>query len=173
MFDMSTFARLTLAISTSVLTSLSLHAQTLVEKAERDELRHMAREEPAMRRALERARTTLDNFLKEASVPAEGTSSHALKIAVSDGKNTEYVWVTRFSSNGSTFTGHLGVGSRLVKKYKFDEKIAFDREQIVDWTYIDTKNQRMVGNFTACALLTKDPPAQAEEVKKRYGLSCE
>ena len=165
--------RFVVAGSISVLLSLPCGAQTITEKAERGETAQMAREEPAMQRAFEKARATLDTFLKEASAPREGTSGYALKVAVSDGRNTEYFWVNRFSSNGSSFVGHLGNEPRMVKKYKFDERFQFDREQIVDWTYIDTKSRRMVGNFTACALLTKEPPAQADEFKKRYGLLCE
>ena len=166
-------ARFVSAVSVSLLASPPSGAQTIVEKAERGEIAHMAREEPAMRRAFEKARTTLDTFLKEASAPREGTSSYALKVAISDGRNTEYYWVNRFSNNGPNFVGHLGNDPRMVKKYKFDERFQFDREQIVDWTYIDTKSRRMVGNFTACALLTKETPAQAEEFKRRYGLVCE
>ena len=168
-----TAARFVAAVFMSLLVSFPSGAQTVVERAERGEIAHMAREEPAMRRAFEKARATLDTFLKEASAPREGNSSFALKVAVSDGQNTEYFWVNRFSNTGPNFVGHLGNEPRMVKKYKFDERFQFDREQIVDWTYIDTKTRRMVGNFTACALLTKEPPAQAEEFKKRYGLVCE
>jgi uncharacterized protein YegJ (DUF2314 family) len=170
---MSAIAKLHFALVACLLVPLSAAAQTILEKAERGEIAHMAREEPAMRRAFEQARATLDGFLKNASAPGEGTTSYALKVAVSDGRNTEYFWVNRFSNDGSAFSGYLGNEPRLVKKYKFDEKIVFDREQIVDWTYVDTKNSRMVGNFTACALLTMEPPAQAQEFRKRYGLTCE
>jgi uncharacterized protein YegJ (DUF2314 family) len=148
-------------------------AQTIIERAERDEISSMAREEPAMRKAFEQARGTLDWFLARASSPPAGTTGYALKVAVSDGRGTEYFWVNRFVAEGSRFTGYLGNEPRLVKKYKFDEQFAFDREQIVDWIYIDTNSRRMRGNYTACALLTKEPTAQAEAFKQRYGLSCE
>jgi uncharacterized protein YegJ (DUF2314 family) len=151
----------------------SSNAQTITEKADRGELAHMAREEPAMQRAFEKARATLDQFLQEARAARDGTSGYALKVAVSDGRNTEYFWVNRFSNAGPNFVGHLGNEPRVVRKYRFDERFQFDRAQIVDWTYIDTKSRRMVGNFTACALLTKEPPAQAEEFQRRYGLVCE
>ena len=125
-----------------------------------------------MKQSFERARATLDEFLRLAAAPREGTSSYSLKVAVSDGRSTEYFWVNRFSRTGDTFSGHLGNEPRLVKKYKFDERFSFRREQIVDWTYIDSKNSRMLGNFTACALLTKEPPEQAKTFMERYGLSC-
>jgi uncharacterized protein YegJ (DUF2314 family) len=94
-------------------------------------------------------------------------------VAISDGKNTEYFWVSKFSNAGSTFTGVLNNEPRLVKGHKLGETISFDQKQIVDWTYIDQTQRRMVGNFTACALLTKEPPAQAEAFKRQYGLQCD
>lgn len=147
--------------------------QTIVERAARDEISYMGREEPAMRDAFRKASVSLDEFLSVAASPKPGTSSYALKVAVSDGRNTEYFWVNGFSRKGERFTGVLNNKPRLVKKHKLGERIEFTRAQVADWTYIDDANKRMVGNFTACALLTKEPPAQAEEFKRRYGLRCE
>jgi uncharacterized protein YegJ (DUF2314 family) len=148
-------------------------AQSLVDRAASDEIAYMASEEPAMRLAFERASATLDDFLLKAQSPVEGTSKYALKVAVSDGRNTEYFWVNRFTGSGDTFSGHLGNEPRMVKKYKFDEKFSFRRAQVVDWTYFDQRTASMVGNFTACALLTKESAANAEAFKRRYGFRCE
>lgn len=146
------------------------NAQTLVERVKRDEIAHMSEEEPAMRSAFEKARASLDTFLALAKSPAPGTDRYALKVAISDGQNTEYFWVVDFSGDGKQFTGVLNNEPRLVMKHRYGEKIAFRRDQIADWTYMDTNNRRMHGNFTACALLTKEPPAQAAEFKRQYGL---
>lgn len=151
----------------------AVQAQTLVERVKRDEIAHMSREEPSMRRAFEKARAGLDEFLVQAKAPAPGTDSHALKVAISDGQNTEYFWVVDFSNNGEQFTGVLNNQPRLVMKHRYGEKIAFRRDQIADWTYMEATNRRMHGNFTACALLTKEPPAQAAEFKRQYGLRCD
>ncbi|MDZ4356303.1 MAG: DUF2314 domain-containing protein [Variovorax sp.] len=151
----------------------AVRAQSIVERAERDEIAHMASEEPAMRNAFAKARATLGEFLVKASNPPDGTASYALKVAISDGKNTEYFWVSNFSSGADRFTAVLSNEPRLVKTHKFGERISFRREQIADWVYIDRRSRRMVGNFTACALLTKESPAHAEEFKRQYGLQCE
>lgn len=37
----------------------------------------------------------------------------------------------------------------------------------------DTSTNRMHGNFTACALLTKEPPEQRKDFMKQYGLRCD
>jgi uncharacterized protein YegJ (DUF2314 family) len=162
-----------LLIAAIVLALAAACDRSTIDRAERDEVTHMSSEEPAMRKAFEQARSRLDDFLRLASSPPEGTSDYAVKVAVSDGRNTEYFWVNRFTNDGDAFTGNLGNEPRLVKRYKQGERFQFDRKQIVDWTYIDNKTNRMMGNFTACALLTREPPAQAEAFKQKYGLRCE
>lgn len=149
------------------------NAQTLVERVKRDEIAHMSSEEPAMRSAFEKARASLDTFLAQAKSPAPGTDRYALKVAISDGENTEYFWVIDFAGDSKQFTGVLNNEPRLVMKHRYGERIAFRRDQIADWTYMDAPQRRMHGNFTACALLTKEPPAQAAEFKRQYGLRCD
>ena len=133
----------------------------------------MSREDPAMRAAFAKAAATLDEFLAKAAAPQAGTSNYALKVAISDGRDTEYFWVSDFSNEGDRFSGTLKNEPRVVKKYKSGERIQFSKAQITDWMYIDGAKRRMMGNFTACALLTEEPPAQAQAFKKRYGLQCE
>ena len=53
------------------------------------------------------------------------------------------------------------------------QRYSFDYEDIVDWMYIDRSAQRMHGNFTACALLARQPKEEAEEAKRSWGLVCE
>jgi uncharacterized protein YegJ (DUF2314 family) len=76
-------------------------AQTIVERAQQDEIAYMSREEPAMPAAFARANATLDEFLAKASNPSAGTADYALKVAISDGRNTEYFWVNNFASAGT------------------------------------------------------------------------
>src|SRR5262245_28792821 len=120
-------------------------AQTFSEKAATDAVVHMSREEPAMRKAFSRAAATLTGFLNLAANPKQGTSNYALKVAISEGRNTEYFWVSAFSNEGDVFTGTLDNEPRLVKKHKLGERITFKREQIADWTYIDRINNKTVG----------------------------
>jgi uncharacterized protein YegJ (DUF2314 family) len=147
-------------------------AQSITERAEKDQTIDMRNEEPAMRRAMEKARATLDEFLVKAKQPAAGTDSYAVKVAVPEGPNTEYFWVNDFTWSDASFTGRINNEPRIVKNLKLGQIYKFSRSQIVDWTYIDEKTGRTFGNFTACAILSKEPPAQAEEFKRRYGLDC-
>jgi uncharacterized protein YegJ (DUF2314 family) len=160
-----------IAAALILLTALA-SAQSITQRAENDETTNMRSEEPAMQRAMEKARATLDDFLIKAKQPPAGTSSYALKVGIREGRDTEYFWVNEFTWSDGSFTGRINNEPRLVKNIKPGQIYKFSRSQIVDWTYVDEKNGRTFGNFTACALLSKEPPAQAEEFKRRYGLDC-
>lgn len=151
----------------------SVNAQPLTERAKNDELAFMQDEDPAMQKALQAARATLDEFLEKAKAPPSGTSSYAVKIGIKEGNNTEYFWVNELATAGDELTGKINNEPRMVKLVKFGETYKFSKSQIVDWTYLDRTNRKMAGNFTACALLSKEPPAEAEAMKKHYGLNCE
>lgn len=153
--------------------SFAAEAKSISERAAQDETVDMSEEEPAMRQAMAKARATLDEFLAKAHNPVSHTHGYALKVAVTDGGNTEYFWVSAFSATDKQFRGVLNNEPRLVKKYQYGETITFERKQIVDWTYSDTNKRRMYGNYTACALLTKEPPEEAAQFKKEYGLQCD
>ena len=162
-----------LLAAVALLFSTNAAAQSISDRAAKDEIVHMGSEEPAMRKAFARAAETLSEFLVLAKNPKGGTTGYALKVAISDGRNTEYFWVNDFANEGDAFTGTLNNEPRLVKKHKLGDRISFKRAQIADWTYIDTVNKKMVGNFTACALLSKEPPEQAAAFMRQYGLACE
>jgi uncharacterized protein YegJ (DUF2314 family) len=151
----------------------ALLAQSVAERAANDELVFMQEEEPAMRRAFEVARSTLDEFLKTAQAQSATQEGFALKVAVTQGKNTEYFWVTSFEArNDGHFEGEINNEPRMVKSVKLGQRYAFSRAQIVDWTYIDKTQRRMVGNFTLCALLTKESKKEAEATTRQYKLDC-
>jgi uncharacterized protein YegJ (DUF2314 family) len=147
-------------------------AQTVSERATADAVFHMSQEEPALRQAFERAAQSLPRFLELATQPRPGSSRFALKVAISDGRSTEYLWVNAFSHSGDDFKGALNSTPRLVKGHKLGERIAFKREQIVDWAYSDEERGQSMGNFIACAQLSKEPPEQAASFKRELGLSC-
>jgi uncharacterized protein YegJ (DUF2314 family) len=146
--------------------------QPITERAPNDAMATQQSEEPALRRAAERAQATLDDFLTKAKLLPAGTSAYALKVRFQEGRDTEYFWVHEFTWSDSSFTGRITDEPRLVKSVKPGQIHKFSRSQIADWKYLDEKTGTTFGNFTACALLSKEPPAQAEEIKRRDRLDC-
>ena len=148
-------------------------AKGINEKAESDEIINMSDNDPAMKRAFVKAQKTLPDFLRQAANPQPNTSNYALKVGLMEGKSTEYFWMGDFKATGDQFTATLSNTPQMVRKYREGQQVSFKRAQIVDWMYIDEGKQRMMGNFTACALLTKESVEEAAAFKKQWGLRCE
>jgi uncharacterized protein YegJ (DUF2314 family) len=133
----------------------------------------MEDEDPAMQKAFAKAAGSLDDFLAKAAAASPEHTAFALKVAISEGRKTEYFWVNRFVQVAdASFEGEIANDARLVKTVRLGQRYTFPRARIVDWTYIDKADRSMVGNFTLCALLTQETRAEAEAMKKRFKLDC-
>src|SRR5690349_6462316 len=138
-----------LHLAAAILLAVAAHAaaQSAQDRIRKDELAFMQDQEPAMRRAFEKARATLDDFLAKSKSPPTGATSFALKVGIKDGKDTEYFWITDFQEDDGKFTGKIDNEPRMVKRVKRGQDYSFPREHIVDWTYVDQMQRKMMGNF--------------------------
>lgn len=147
--------------------------QTVLDKAQRDELSFVPKDDPAMARAFDKARASLDQFLILLRDAPPYMRSPAVKVGVSEGERVEYFWISNVVQNGETFSGLINNQPRTVKSVRIGQNYEFSRSQIVDWTFADTRSNQMIGNYTACALLTREPPDQAAAFRRQYGLDCD
>jgi uncharacterized protein YegJ (DUF2314 family) len=154
-----------------LLAATPLAAQTVLEKAARDEVAAAPNTDPNMAAAMRKAQSTLADFLKIAAAPAPSTQGFSIKVAVREGERVEYFWITPFTNNGSQFSGEINNTPRVVHSVKMGQTITFAQSDIVDWMYIE--NNRMKGNFTACALLKSVPKNEAEDFRRQFGLDCD
>jgi uncharacterized protein YegJ (DUF2314 family) len=146
-------------------------AQTITQKAERDEVAIVATNDPVMAEAMRRARATLPDFLVLAAVPKPAMDSFAVKVAIHQGDDSEYFWIDPFTNTNGKFSGRINNKPDLIHSVKLGQIITFDQSEIVDWMYMD--GDKMKGNYTACALLKAAPPGEVAEFKKRFGLDCD
>jgi uncharacterized protein YegJ (DUF2314 family) len=156
------------------LTTLSIGmagAETLLERAERDGIAYVAKDDAEMAAAMRKARETLPGFLKLARAPQPTMRGFAVKVAVLEGDDAEFFWITPFEQRKNEFAGRINNTPQLVKKVKFGQTIPFRAEEIVDWLYQD--GGTMQGNFTACVLLRREPRDEAEKFMKYLGLRYE
>jgi uncharacterized protein YegJ (DUF2314 family) len=144
---------------------------TLMDKARRDDVALVEKGDPDMAAAFRKARETLPEFLALARDPRPTASKLAVKIAIPAGRDDEYFWLTSFEPRGDKYAGRINNTPRAAKQVKFGQVVEFSEAEIVDWLYME--GGKMRGNFTACALLKREPAGQAEAMKKQYGLSCE
>ena len=152
----------------------SLEAKTqpgnLTARAAKDETVMVRKEDPDMNAARGKARATLDSFLAANASPAPGSRAYSIKVKVSDGEAVEHFWVKKFRRDGDGFAGAIDNAPEIVHTVRLGQEIRFARSEISDWMYID--NGKMKGNFTACALLMRETPAEREKFRKAYGLEC-
>jgi uncharacterized protein YegJ (DUF2314 family) len=153
------------------LSSSSANGQSMVDKAERDELAYVATNDPVMAAAIRKARATLPDFLALAKATASKAEGFSIKVAIREGNNAEYFWIYPFDNKDGQFSGVLNNTPRSVRKVKLGDKITFTEKEIVDWIYMDSG--KMKGNYTACALRSKSSKQEFEAFKKRFGLDCD
>ena len=162
---------LSVAVAVAGLAPSPVGAQTVLQKAERDEVAIVAKNDPVMADAMRRARATLPDFLALAAAPKPNTENFAVKVALHQGNDSEYFWIDPFTNDNGKFSGRIDNKPDMIRNVKFGQVISFGQSEIVDWMYLD--GDKMKGNYTACALLKSAPKDEAAQFKKRFGLDCD
>src|SRR5271167_922063 len=80
----------------AVLAVAPVASQTPLQKAERDELAIVAKNDPTMAAAMAKARQTLPEFLALAAAPKPGMDTFSVKVAGREGDAAEYFWIAPF-----------------------------------------------------------------------------
>lgn len=154
-----------------VLTDGGAGAETLMERVKPDGIVIVAKDDTDMAAAMRKARETLPGFLKLACAPQPTMTSFAVKVAVLEGDDAEFFWIAPFEQRKNQFVGRIDNTPQLVKKVKYGQTITFREDEIVDWLYQDSGSMR--GNCTACAMLKRESPQEAEKFMKQFGLRCD
>lgn len=139
---------------------------------EKQEVVELDDKDPTVKAAFKKARSTLDGFLKVQASNDPNTDVESVRVKMTEGNVTEYVWVHPFEKSADGYKGKVNSVPSRLKKVAIGGDVSFKRDDIVDWTYFEIKARRMHGNFTTCAQLAKAPAAEVEALKKAYGLDC-
>lgn len=129
-------------------------------------------QDPAMKAAFKKAQGSLDEFLKIHAANDPNIDAETVRVRLTEGKVTEYVWVHPFEKTATGYKGKANSVPSRLKKLAVGGAVSFKREDIVDWTYFEIKARRMHGNYTTCVQLAEAPAAEVEALKKAYGLDC-
>lgn len=140
--------------------------------------------DPIMAEAFEKAKAGLDDFLTKAENPPEGTYNYTVKIGIFDegdsyrinsfpegSLSSEFFWLSDIEKNESGYTGRISNEPEMVEHIEMGQTIAFTKEDIADWFYMDEKG--MTGNFTGCAIAKITPSAEIDELFRSMGLVCD
>jgi|KBSSwiStaDraftv2_1062776.scaffolds.fasta_scaffold08769_5 uncharacterized protein YegJ (DUF2314 family) len=133
----------------------------------------MYADEPVMHRAIRRARDELADFLELAASPKRHLENFAVRVALLEHNEIEYIWVGGFKEDdNSRFAGVVAGDIHMQSRFKRGDPFTFVRGDIVDWTYTDTRTGRVYGAYTDCALLTLAPADVAARIRKERKLDC-
>jgi uncharacterized protein YegJ (DUF2314 family) len=139
-----------------------------VQKAERDDVIFLALNDPTMAAAIHNARDALPGFLALSKRPGPTMEGFAVKIALVANGGPEFFWIHPFAHVEEQFIGQINNTPRSVVNLKIGDTVTFTENEIVDWMYMD--DGRMMGNYSARAILRSAQPKDREAFKRRFGL---
>ncbi len=136
-----------------------------------DKVTYVADDDPRMKAAIEKARATVDKFIAAMKVLQPGQNSFSVKMASTDGKNTEHMWLTAISYDGTNFHGTVNNSPDKVNSVKMGQKATVAPSDISDWMYVD--NGKLVGGFTLRVLRDALTPKERAEFDKSVQFTIE
>jgi uncharacterized protein YegJ (DUF2314 family) len=131
---------------------------------ERDQVVHVAPDDPEMLGAIAHARSRLPAFWQVFERPEGGESNFALKVLVTDKADAEYFWATGIARRDGKILGTIDNDPKIVGNVKFGERIEIPEGDISDWLYM--RNGKMVGNHTVKPLFKRMPASEVERIRK-------
>jgi uncharacterized protein YegJ (DUF2314 family) len=58
----------------------------------------------------------------------------------------------------------------MLKAINYQDQIEFPERDIVDWMYVE--NGKVVGNYTGCVILKKQPKSEQRTLQRKLKLDC-
>src|SRR5208283_6009906 len=101
-------------------------------------------EDPEMKAAIAKARSTLPVFWKTLEQPTKGESKFALKVKITDASGTEFFWDVGIEKKDGKVHGTINNDPNIVKSVKNGQRMEITDELISDWLFM--RNGKMVGN---------------------------
>jgi len=116
------------------------------KKGSADKVTYVAENDPKMNAAIEKARTSVNTFAQALKAPKPGQSQFSVKMAFTDGKHTEHMWLTSVTFDGQKFHGTLNNDPEMVSNVKIGAKVSLESSKISDWMFVE--NGKLVGGYT-------------------------
>jgi len=118
-----------------------------------------------MNATMDKARATVSSFLAALQSLQPGQSGFTVKMAFTDGSNTEHIWLAPVSYDGKTFHGTVSNDPTTVKYVKPGQQAAVSPSRISDWMYLD--HGKVVGGHTLRVLRETLPPNERADFDKQ------
>jgi uncharacterized protein YegJ (DUF2314 family) len=136
-----------------------------------DKVTYVAGDDPKMNEAIEKARSSVQSFIIALKAAKPGQSAFSVKMAFTDGSNTEHIWLTPVSYDGKRFHGTINNEPETVKNVRFGQKASVEVSKISDWMYVEKR--KLVGGYTLRVLRDGLPPNERAAFDKTVPFSFE
>jgi uncharacterized protein YegJ (DUF2314 family) len=128
------------------------------KKGPEDKFTVVADDDPRMNAAVEKARATVQTFTTALLAPRAGQTSFSVKMAFTDGKNTEHMWLSPVTFDGTHFQGTVNNDPKMVSTVKRGQQATVAPAQISEWMFVE--DRKLVGGHTLRALRDAMPAAE-------------
>ena len=108
-------------------------------------------DDPAMKAAVAEARERWPEFVEAFRSPKPGQEHFAVKLPITDGKNTEFIWVSVASIEGDEILGDLANQPVDLRFMKEGHRVRGTLADLNDWAWLE--GEEMVGGFTSKVLM--------------------
>src|SRR6187401_3000188 len=102
-----------------------------------DKVTDVADDDPRMNAAIAKARSTVDGFIAALKSPEPNQSEFSVKVAFTDGRKIEHMWLSPVTYDGANFQGTVNNEPEMVKTVKLGQSVAVTPAEITDWMYIE------------------------------------
>lgn len=120
-------------------------------------------DESGMDAAIEKARSSVDEFIE--TLEAGAADSFSVKAPITDTNGTEHFWITEVSYKNGSFTGAIGNDPGIVKNVTFGQSWKIKTDEISDWMYM--RGEMIHGGFTIDPLLGSYPKEEADAMRAK------
>ena len=137
---------------------LTLLLAGCAKKHPADNVTYVADDDPRMNAAIEKARSTVNTFITALKTPRASQTAFSVKMAFTDGPNTEHMWLTPVRFDGKHFQGTISNEPEQVKSVKMGQQASVEPSKSSDWMFVE--NRKLVGGYTIRALRDALPPSE-------------
>lgn len=128
-------------------------------------------DDPKMKAAIEKARSTVGTFTTALKSPKTGQSAFSVKLEIDDGSSKEHMWLNEVTFDGMKFRGKINNEPQMVKNVKLGDRKVIEATKISDWMYI--QNRKLVGGYTLRVLRDAMPDSERAEFDKSMPFTIE
>lgn len=111
----------------------------------------ISEDDPRMKAAVEEARRRWPEFVQAFQHPAPNQSNFAVKLPITDGRNTEFIWVAVTSIQEDEILGDLANEPVDLGFMKLGDRVRGKLADLNDWAYLE--DGEMIGGFTSKVLM--------------------